>query len=246
MATVQPVRATGRLSDSEAAEVLALADAAAAADGVFPLSEDAVLRVRSAGHPDAPGDGARHLLSRPRTAWPGTPTWTGPRRAGGASRTRRRGTARRCSAAAGAGPCSSGRTVTSRAPGLRREERLRTRRVLWQMRRPLTDPARSAAAGRASRCGASGPAPTSEAWLRRQRAGLRHHPEQGRWTDDDLRLRRRAVVRPAGFLLAVDIEDTVLGFHWTKVHPAGRPAAIGEIYVLGVDPGGHRRGSAAR
>jgi mycothiol synthase len=43
---------------------------------------------------------------------------------------------------------------------------------------------------------------------------------------------------PAGFLLAVDIEDALLGFHWTKVHPD----AIGEVYVLGVDPGGHRRG----
>src|SRR5919106_1282536 len=38
MTTDQPVRRAGRLSDSAAAEVLALADAAAAADGVFSRS----------------------------------------------------------------------------------------------------------------------------------------------------------------------------------------------------------------
>jgi mycothiol synthase len=40
-----------------------------------------------------------------------------------------------------------------------------------------------------------------------------------------------------GFLLAVDTDDRLLGFHWTKVHPDsgdGRP--IGEVYVVGVRP----------
>ncbi|MFD1051886.1 GNAT family N-acetyltransferase, partial [Kibdelosporangium lantanae] len=32
--------------------------------------------------------------------------------------------------------------------------------------------------------------------------------------------------------LAVDAEDRLLGFHWTKVHPDG----TGEVYVVGVDP----------
>jgi mycothiol synthase len=71
-----------------------------------------------------------------------------------------------------------------------------------------------------------------------------HHPEQGRWTRADLQARiDEPWFEPEGFLLAVDIEDTVLGFHWTKVHPAERDVpAIGEIYVLGVDPDGSRRG----
>jgi mycothiol synthase len=69
MTTEQPVHTVGRLSASEADQILALADAAAAADGVYPLSEDVVLRVRDAVAPagagvaDASGGSAPvHLL----------------------------------------------------------------------------------------------------------------------------------------------------------------------------------------
>jgi mycothiol synthase len=42
---------------------------------------------------------------------------------------------------------------------------------------------------------------------------------------------------PAGFLLAVDPADRILGFHWTKVHPRhGSHPAMGEVYVVGVTP----------
>ena len=40
----------------------------------------------------------------------------------------------------------------------------------------------------------------------------------------------RIVERLAAFL---ERADDLLGFHWTKVHPAG----AGEVYVLGVAPG---------
>ena len=49
-------------------------------------------------------------------------------------------------------------------------------------------------------------------------------------------------IYPAGFLLAwrvaPDGTETLLGSHWTKTHPAGEVGdeAVGEVYVLGVDP----------
>lgn len=59
------------------------------------------------------------------------------------------------------------------------------------------------------------------------------HPEQGRMTEEDLRRKElESWFDAAGFLLAVDSDDQLLGFHWTKVHPD----STGEVYVIGVDP----------
>ncbi|WP_156754502.1 mycothiol synthase [Actinokineospora pegani] len=59
------------------------------------------------------------------------------------------------------------------------------------------------------------------------------HPEQGALTVADLEETERAGwFDPGGFFLAVDPDDELLGFHWTKVHPDG----TGEVYVVGVDP----------
>ncbi|MDV6012466.1 mycothiol synthase [Haloechinothrix sp. LS1_15] len=77
------------------------------------------------------------------------------------------------------------------------------------------------------------------------------HPEQGSLSEQELvETERQDWFDPDGFFLAVDGDGTLLGFHWTKVHPpdpqaeAGSPhaRAAGEVYVVGVDPSAHGRG----
>ncbi|MHA7268234.1 mycothiol synthase [Arthrobacter sp. HLT1-20] len=77
-----------------------------------------------------------------------------------------------------------------------------------------------------------------DAWLAANAAAFAHHPEQGSLTRADLQARMdEPWFDPAGFFLAVNGDDEILGFHWTKIHPArSGQAAIGEVYVVGVTP----------
>ncbi|GAB3563099.1 mycothiol synthase [Spelaeicoccus albus] len=80
-------------------------------------------------------------------------------------------------------------------------------------------------------------------WLRVNNAAFSWHPEQGGQTAEDLEAAaRQDDFDPDGFFLAVPDDDPcrILGFHWTKVHPG--PDRLGEVFVLGVDPGVHSRG----
>jgi mycothiol synthase len=121
----------------------------------------------------------------------------------------------------------------------------RRARVLLQMRRDLAgveaDPRPALPEGVTVR--PFRPGRDEDAWLRVNARAFARHPEQGRWTPEDLLLREAEPwFDPAGFLLAwrgdPDDGGTLLGFHWTKVHPPGDAGdeAVGEIYVLGVDP----------
>jgi mycothiol synthase len=229
-----------RLTPAEAADVLTLAAAADEADGVSPLSEDGVLGLR--GH-------RTHLLAH------SDETLVGYAYVDGTSgelvvhpkhRLRGHGTA----LLAAAGPDALQFWAHGDEPAARafaEKAGFARSRVLWQMRRTLTDlPSAELPDGVELR--AFVPGADDEAWLGVNSRAFAHHPEQGRWTIDDLRLRlAEPWFDPAGFLLAVDpADDRLLGFHWTKVHPAeGDEPAIGEVYVLGVDPGGHRRGLGA-
>ncbi len=143
-------------------------------------------------------------------------------------------------------------------------------RELWRMRRPLPldvagDPPGPVPlpAGVHVRTFVVGQ--DEEAWLALNAAAFAGHGEQGRLTRADLDARIAADWFAAdGFFLAERPADDshqgvsrpggrspresgeanrLVGFHWTKVHPAsGDEPAAGEIYVLGVDPGEHGGG----
>jgi mycothiol synthase len=118
---------------------------------------------------------------------------------------------------------------------------LRAVRELWQMRRPLTSlPDVTVPRGIRLRT-YRGPADDAEL-LRVNNAAFSWHPEQGGLTPDDIAERRAEPwFDPDGLFLAFDENtDRLAGFHWTKVH-LGRPG-LGEVYVLGVDPGEQGRG----
>lgn len=81
--------------------------------------------------------------------------------------------------------------------------------------------------------------------LRVNAAAFSWHPEQGQMDAADFAAQRgEPWFDPAGLFLAVEPDDParVLGFHWTKVHPATADApALGEVYVVGVDPAAQGR-----
>jgi mycothiol synthase len=231
-------------------EALALIDAAAAADGVRPLSEDAQLRLRhgTAGGHDVVvrsddgalagyarlDDGTAELVVHPRLR----------RRGFGAA------LLDRVLELADDAPLSvwahgdlpgSAELLASR--GFQRA------RVLLQMRMPLTDvdPDPRPALPDDVRVLPFRPGRDEDAWLRVNARAFAWHPEQGRMSRADLERRESEPwFDPDGFLMAwrgdPDAGGALLGSHWTKVHPPGSvggtagPEAVGEVYVLGIDP----------
>jgi mycothiol synthase len=81
------------------------------------------------------------------------------------------------------------------------------------------------------------------AWLEVNNRAFANHPEQGGWIKMTLAKRMAEPwFDPARFLLAFD-PDGLAGFNWLKVHEGhGRDPRIGEIFVIGVDPGRQGRG----
>ncbi|MFC4060451.1 mycothiol synthase [Planomonospora corallina] len=240
-----------RLEEREAAAVLALVEAATAADGVRPLDEHVMIHLRHGGE-----NGARDVLlyaggelAGYAHVDPGTPGDPGdPGEDPGGELVvhpafRKQGHGRRLLRAVleetggrlrlwahGGHP---GAEALAHAEGLEKV------RELWQMRRPLAEPIPDFTLPEGVRLRAFDPESDAEAWVALNARAFAHHPEQGAWTLADLRQREREPwFDPAGFFLAVR-GDRPVGFHWTKVHAAGEQGdePVGEVYVVGVDPG---------
>jgi mycothiol synthase len=227
--------------------VLALLESATTADGVRPLSEEAELRLRhggpAGGHDVLLRDGGT-LVGYARLDGGSAELVVHPeaRRGGVGGRLLDRvvqlaGDQELSVWAHGDLP-GSAELLTSR--GFERA------RVLLQMRAGLAglDTGSSPALPEGVQVLPFRPGRDDEAWLRVNARAFAAHPEQGSWTAEDLRLRQAEPwFDPSGFLLAWRGEPgaggTLLGSHWTKVHPPGDvlpDERVGEVYVLGIDP----------
>ncbi|WP_205752695.1 mycothiol synthase [Cryptosporangium phraense] len=225
--------------------VLALADAATATDGVGPLSEQTQLALRN---PDDYPD-VVHLFVRGDAGIVGYAQIT---------------KAENASAEVVIHPAYRGKGLGRQlvdavldtvdtplaiwahgdhpaAQALARTLRLERSRVLFKMCRPLTRPLPPYALPDGVRLRSFVVGTDDAAWLRVNARAFATHPEQGKWTQNDLELRQREPwFDAAGFLLAVRADDPrdLLGFHWTKreLTADGTPGPEGEVYVVGVDP----------
>jgi mycothiol synthase len=239
------ITAAGHVSPANSAEVLALAEAAAAADGVLPLSEATLLHLKYGG-----GRAALDLLLRTGARLAGfahlDPAGPGGERGGELAvhpTCRRRGFGRALAQAVLAG--AAGAPVRLWAHGdLPAAARLaqvcgfRRDRELWRMLRPSTVPLAAPVLPSGVRLRTFVPGQDEAGWLKVNARAFASHPEQGSWTRQDLERRERERwFDPAGFFIA-ERNGRLAGFHWTKVHPGGPSGdgPVGEVYVVGVDP----------
>jgi mycothiol synthase len=242
-----------RLNADEVRAVTALVDAVTANDSVRPLSEHVMLHLRYGG--DTP---ARNFLVRDDDEIVGYAHLDTTDVVEGASaelavhpNRRGQGHGRRLVQAlideVGVGVrlrlwshgAHDGAAELARSMGFKRE------RVLWQMRRSLFAPVPEPVwpDGVTVRTFIVGQ--DEEAWLEVNNRAFAEHPDQGTWTLGDLRMREQEPwFDPTGFFLA-DADGRLVGFHWTKIHGAHSThdeanghahEAMGEVYVVGVDP----------
>ncbi|MFG1926788.1 mycothiol synthase [Cryptosporangium sp. NPDC048952] len=224
----------------EIESVLAVADAATATDGVAPFSEQTILALRNpADYPDVV-----HLFSRADGVIAG---YAQIADASGElvvhPAARGRGLGRKLLEemleTAPLAIWAHGEHPAARA--LAEKLGLERSRVLFKMCRPLTRPLPPTQLPDGVRLRAFEPGADDAAWLRVNARAFATHPEQGKWTQQDLELRiREPWFDAAGFLLAVSADEPskLLGYHWTKRELAadGTPGPEGEVYVVGVDP----------
>jgi len=236
--------------------VLGLADVAAAADGVSPLSEQVRLHLKYGGD-----HATRDLLLRRGDALAGYSHLGGPDPAGHlsgelvihpAQRRRGLGLALARAAVAGAGPLPVRIWAHGDLPaaaGLAAAAGFTRVRSLLQMRRSLAEPLPEPRLPDGITLRSFVPGQDEDEWLALNAAAFADHPEQGGWAREELEHREaQPWFDPAGFFLAVRA-GRLAGFHWTKIHapagdggragagePSGTGEPTGEVYVVGVHP----------
>ncbi|GHC95943.1 mycothiol acetyltransferase [Nocardiopsis terrae] len=256
---------TDNLAPELAEPVLALAEAARAADGVPPLSEHTLLRIR---HGAPAGSSRFHVLSedgltvgfafveRVESEPDSGEVVVDP-----AHRGRGHGSALLRSVRADAGPDGVRVWAHGRTPGavsVAEAEGWVPARELHKMRMPLRDLGPEVPGGPWTAPGIPEPALRPEvaekvrirpfvvgqdeqAWLEANARAFADHPEQGSLTLDDL-LQREVEdwFDPRGFFVAVTNSGSIAAYHWTKTHADGAGLSdsetVGEVYVVGVDP----------
>jgi len=246
---------SGPLSPAGAAQVLALVSAAAGADGVEPLSEDVLLQVRH-GSAEPARDltmtaGGRQLADQTLVGYahldaPDYAAQGGDITAELVVHPAHRRQGYGAALLSGVLARANGHGVRLWAHGdlpgaaaLARRTGLTRIRALFQLRMSLAGvPVGDPVFPPGVKIRTFVPGEDEAAWLGVNQRAFAHHPEQGSWTIKDLRLREAEPwFDPDGFFLA-ERDGRLVGFHWTKVHrPDDGTAPIGEVYVVGVDPG---------
>jgi mycothiol synthase len=237
---------TAQLAADQQAAVLALVDAAEAADGVTPLSEQALLAVRGrSGRPvehtlavDDDDDLAGYLQVDDESA----ELVVEPSH-------RRRGVGGRLLDLLPAGTRVWAHGDRPEAEAFVAAHGLEMVRELYLLGRrfdeagPIDDPVLPDGL----RARPFRPGRDEDEWLRVNAAAFAHHAEQGRMTRADLDARvEEPWFDPKGLILVVPEADpdTVAASHWTKIAVQGRPrdldgakpVEVGEVYVVAVDP----------
>jgi mycothiol synthase len=251
------IETRANLDAPDIAAVTALLDAVTDADGITPTSEHVLLHLRHGGDRegrnllarlDGELAGYAHLDVTDRVEGPSAELAVHPR-------FRRHGVASALLSALEKASADAGHRDTprlwahGRLPGAAALAHARgyvEERVLLQLRRSLLSELPDRPLPEGLRLRPFVPDQDEAAWLVVNNRAFADHPDQGGWTESDIRIREREPwFDPDGFLLAMRESDGALrGFHWTKVHGhdpnahggAHAHAPIGEVYVVGIDP----------
>ncbi len=81
-----------------------------------------------------------------------------------------------------------------------------------------------------------------DAWLGLNNRIFAEHPENGRWTIEDLRARMAQPWFRADDVLMLEVDGELAGFCWLKIEERTDEGRVGEVYVIGTAPERQGRG----